>query len=187
MNKIVGNFNFIETSIKDVYEIQPQKFGDDRGYFFETYKSEDFIKAGLTYDFVQDNQSMSKKGVLRGLHYQKKFPQAKLVRCIEGKVFDVCVDLRTDSKTYGKWFGVVLDSEKSNMLLVPRGFAHGFLVLSERAIFAYKCDALYNPNDEGGIKWDDASIAIDWPKVEHIILSEKDKMHKSFIEQNISF
>ena len=177
MEKEFGNFLFKETSIKDVVIIEPKKYGDNRGYFMETYKETDFNKAGLTYKFVQDNQSKSKKGVLRGLHFQKHYPQAKLVRCIEGEVFDVCVDLRKDSPTFGKWEGVVLSAEKGNQFMIPRGFAHGFLVLSDTATFCYKCDELYHPEDEGGIIWNDSDIAIVWPDVSDILLSEKDKKH----------
>lgn len=187
MEKIVGNFKFIETSIKDVYIIEPKKYGDNRGYFMETYKSDDFKEAGLCYDFVQDNQSKSKKGVLRGLHFQKKFPQAKLVRCIDGEVFDVCVDLRKDSPTYGKWEGVVLSAEKGNQFMIPRGFAHGFLVLSESATFCYKCDELYHPEDEGGIMYNDIDVNIKWPSIDEILLSEKDKKHPSLKESQIKF
>ena len=185
--KEIGNFNFIETSIKDVYIIEPKKYGDNRGYFMETYKESVFNQAGLNYKFVQDNQSKSKKGVLRGLHFQVHYPQAKLVRCIEGEVFDVCVDLRKNSPTYGKWEGVVLSAEKGNQFMVPRGFAHGFLVLSDSATFCYKCDELYHPEDEGGIMWNDADIGISWPSVEEVILSEKDKLHKSLKESGIYF
>lgn len=177
MEKQVGNFLFKETSIEGVYIIEPKKYGDNRGYFMETYKKKDFDEAGLDYDFIQDNQSKSKKGVLRGLHFQKAYPQAKLVRCIEGEVFDVCVDLRKDSSTYGKWEGVMLSAEKGNQFMIPRGFAHGFVVLSETATFCYKCDELYHPEDEGGIMWNDPDIGIDWPDVEDILLSEKDKKH----------
>ena len=159
----VGNFKFIETSIKDVYKIEVKKFGDNRGYFMETYKDTDFKKAGLNYNFVQDNQSKSKKGVLRGLHFQKKFPQAKLVRCIEGVIFDVCVDLKKDSPTYGKWESCILTAEQGNQFMIPKGFAHGFVVLSETATFCYKCDELYHPEDEGGIIWNDPEIGIKWP------------------------
>ena len=187
MNKCVGNFNFIETFIKDVYVIEPKIHGDNRGYFMETYKESDFIEAGLHYKFIQDNQSKSKKGVLRGLHFQKKFPQAKLVRCLDGEVFDVCVDLRKNSPTYGKWFGVNLTSEKANMLLIPRGFAHGFVVLSETATFCYKCDELYHPEDEGGIMWNDKDVGIKWPLDGEPLLSEKDKNHPSLLETNIEF
>ena len=183
----VGNFKFIETSIKDVYKIEVKKYGDNRGYFMETYKDTDFKKAGLNYNFVQDNQSKSKKGVLRGLHFQKKYPQAKLVRCIEGEVFDVCVDLRKDSPTYGKWEGVILSAERGNQFMIPKGFAHGFVVLSETATFCYKCDELYHPGDEGGIIWNDPEIGIKWPINFDVILSEKDKLHKSLKETYIKF
>ena len=183
----VGNFKFIETSIKDVYKIEVKKYGDNRGYFMETYKDTDFKKAGLNYTFVQDNQSKSKKGVLRGLHFQKKYPQAKLVRCIEGEVFDVCVDLRKDSPTYGKWEGVILSAEQGNQFMIPKGFAHGFVVLSEAATFCYKCDELYHPGDEGGIIWNDPEIGIKWPINFDVILSEKDKLHKTLKETNIKF
>ena len=184
MEKQIGNFLFKETSIKGVYIIEPKKYGDNRGYFMETYKKKDFDEAGLVYDFIQDNQSKSKKGVLRGLHFQKQYPQAKLVRCIEGEVFDVCVDLRKDSPTYGKWEAVVLSAEKGNQFMIPRGFAHGFLVLSETATFCYKCDELYHPEDEGGLMWDDPDIGIDWPYKEEPLLSEKDKKNLSLKELN---
>ena len=163
MEKIVGNFKFIETEIKDVYIIEPKLYGDNRGYFMETYKEESFKEAGLNYTFVQDNQSKSKKGVLRGLHFQKTHPQAKLVRVLEGEVFDVAVDLRKDSPTYGKWVGVILSAENNKQFMIPRGFAHGFVVLSETATFCYKCDELYHPEDEGGIMWNDKDINIKWP------------------------
>ncbi len=182
MDKLVGNFLFKKTSIEGVYKIDVKKYGDNRGYFMETYKKADFDKAGLVYDFVQDNQSKSKKGVLRGLHFQKKFPQAKLVRCIEGEVFDVCVDLRLGSPTYGKWEGVLLSAEQGNQFMIPRGFAHGFLVLSDSATFCYKVDEFYHPEDEGGLKYDDPDIGIAWPNVEEILLSEKDKSNHAFRE-----
>ena len=183
----IGNFRFIETSIKDVYVIEPKKYGDERGYFMETYKKSDFDAAGLRYDFIQDNQSKSKKGVLRGLHFQKTHPQAKLVRCIEGEVFDVCVDLRKNSPTFGKWEGVILSAEKGNQFMVPRGFAHGFVVLSESATFCYKCDELYHPEDEGGIMWNDPDVGIAWPDVGAVLLSEKDKKHPRLKESNVVF
>ena len=148
MEKIVRNFKFIETEIKDVYIIEPKLYGDNRGYFMETYKEESFKEAGLNYTFLQDNQSKSKKGVLRGLHFQKTHPQAKLVRVLEGEVFDVAVDLRKDSPTYGKWVGVILSAENNKQFMIPRGFAHGFVVLSNTATFCYKCDELYHPEDE---------------------------------------
>ena len=144
MEKIVRNFKFIETEIKDVYIIEPKLYGDNRGYFMETYKEESFKEAGLNYTFLQDNQSKSKKGVLRGLHFQKTHPQAKLVRVLEGEVFDVAVDLRKDSPTYGKWVGVILSAENNKQFMIPRGFAHGFVVLSNTATFCYKCDELYH-------------------------------------------
>ena len=187
MEKTVGNFTFIETFIKDVFIIEPKKFGDNRGYFMETYKESDFKEPGLNYKFIQDNQSKSKKGVLRGLHFQKKFPQAKLVRCIEGEVFDVAVDLRKGSPTYGKWYGVVLSAEEGNQFMIPRGFAHGFLVLSETATFCYKCDESYHPEDEGGITWNDPDIGIEWPMIDDILLSEKDKKHPSLRESKMEF
>lgn len=187
MEKIIGNFKFIETSIKGVFVIEPKKYGDDRGYFMETYKKADFDTAGLVYDFVQDNQSKSKSGVLRGLHFQKTFPQAKLVRCIEGEVYDVCVDLRKGSSTYGKWEGVALSAEKGNQFMIPRGFAHGFVVLSESATFCYKCDELYHPEDEGGIIWNDPDIGIDWKFGGEVLLSEKDKRHPLLKDVKVEF
>lgn len=169
------------TPIKDLVIIEPKVFGDERGYFYEAYNKNTFHELGLDYDFVQDNQSFSRKGVLRGLHFQKNYPQAKLVRVIEGEVFDVAVDLRKDSPTYGKWYGVVLSGENKKMFMIPRGFAHGFLVLSETAIFSYKCDDFYHPNDEGGIIYNDPTIGVEWPKLDcEFVLSEKDKKHDKF-------
>ena len=166
------------TPIKDLVVIEPKVFGDERGYFYEAYNKNTFHELGLDYDFVQDNQSFSRKGVLRGLHFQKQFPQAKLVRVIDGEVFDVAVDLRKDSPTFGKWYGVTLSGENKKMFMIPRGFAHGFLVLSETAVFSYKCDDFYHPNDEGGIIYNDPDIGIEWPKVDcELVLSEKDKKH----------
>jgi len=167
--------------------IEPMIFGDDRGYFTETYNKSDFLTAGLSFDFVQDNQSRSKRGVLRGLHYQREYPQAKLVRVIEGEVFDVAVDLRRDSVTYGKWVGVVLSNENKKQFLIPRGFAHGFVVLSDYATFCYKCDEYYHPKDEGGIIWNDSDIAIDWPLKEGILLSEKDSKRPTLKEAGVEF
>lgn len=187
MEKQIGNFIFKETSIKDVFVIETKKFGDNRGYFMETYKKQDFDNAGLKYDFVQDNQSKSKKGVLRGLHFQKTFPQAKLVRCLEGEVFDVCVDLRKNSETYGKWEGVVLSGEKGNQFMIPRGFAHGFLVLSDTATFCYKCDEIYHPEDEGGIAYNDPDVNINWNFDGEILLSEKDKKHPCLRKSKVVF
>lgn len=170
----MGKFKFIATKIKGVYVIEPTVFGDNRGYFMETYNGQDFRDAGLHYTFVQDNQSASVKGVLRGLHFQKTHPQAKLVRVLTGEVFDVAVDLRKDSVTYGQWVGEVLSGENKRQLMIPRGFAHGFLVLSDYAEFAYKCDDFYHPEDEGGIIWNDPDINIQWPLTEGLRLSEKD-------------
>ncbi len=168
------------TPIKDLVVIEPKVFGDERGYFYEAYNKNTFHELGLDYDFVQDNQSFSRKGVLRGLHFQKEFPQAKLVRVIEGEVFDVAVDLRKDSPTFGKWYGVTLSGENKKMFMIPRGFAHGFLVLSETAVFNYKCDDFYHPNDEGGIIYNDPDIGIEWPEVDcELVLSEKDKKHET--------
>ena len=174
-------FELIDTPIKDLYVIKPKVFGDNRGFFLETYQKRDFEILGLKYDFVQDNHSKSKKGVLRGLHYQKNYPQAKCVRVIVGEVFDVAVDLRKDSPTYGKWYGVRLSTENKLMLMIPRGFAHGFLVLSDEAEFMYKCDEYYHPEDEGGIIYNDPDINIEWPHIDaEILLSEKDKKHPIF-------
>ena len=180
-------FQFYKTSIKDVYIIEPKVYGDNRGYFMETYKESDFTKAGLNYIFIQDNQSKSKKGVLRGLHFQRTYPQAKLVRVLEGEVYDVVVDLRKDSPTYGEYVGVILSSENKKMFMIPRGFAHGFLVLSDTATFTYKCDELYHPEYEGGIMWDDPEIGIEWPNCDEISLSDKDKKHPSLKDSKVVF
>ena len=145
--------------------ITPRVHGDNRGYFMETYSQRDMTEAGLDITFVQDNQSMSVKGVLRGLHFQKQYPQTKLVRVIRGSVFDVAVDLRPGSATCGKWFGILLTEENKKQFLIPKGFAHGFLVLSDTAEFCYKCDDFYHPNDEGGLAWNDPAIGILWPEV----------------------
>ena len=182
----MGNFRKIETSIEGVYVIEPTVFGDNRGYFMETYSQKDFEELGLNYNFVQDNQSKSKKGVLRGLHFQKENSQAKLVRVIKGEVFDVAVDLRPGSETYGKWEGVRLSEENKKMFMIPRGFAHGFLVLSDEAEFTYKCDDIYNPNAEGGLAWNDPDVAINWPleniKEDELLTSEKDAKWPSLKE-----
>lgn len=148
--------------IEGLYVITPAVHGDSRGYFMETYNENDMKEAGINITFVQDNQSMSTKGVLRGLHFQKQYPQTKLVRAIKGSVFDVAVDLRSGSKTYGKWLGVLLTEENKKQFLIPRGFAHGFLVLSDTAEFCYKCDDFYHANDESGLAWNDPEIGIDW-------------------------
>ncbi len=175
----MGKFQFIDTGIKDLYIIEPTVFGDHRGYFLETYHFEEFKKAGLDMVFVQDNQSKSKKGVLRGLHFQKKNPQGKLVRVISGEVYDVAVDLRAGSKTYGQWHGVLLSDQNKRQFYVPEGFAHGFLVVSETAEFVYKCTRYYDPSDEGGLLWNDPDIDIEWPISNDIevLLSEKDKVN----------
>ena len=179
-------FKKIETAIKDVYIIEPTVYGDNRGYFMETYSKKDFEEIGLNYDFVQDNQSKSKKGVLRGLHFQKENTQAKLVRCIKGEVFDVAVDLRPESETYGKWEGVILSEKNKKMFMIPKGFAHGFLVLSDEAEFTYKCDDIYNHEAEGGLKYDDPDIGIKWPmdkiREYELLTSEKDEKWPSFKE-----
>lgn len=178
----IGNFTFIETEIKDVYIIEPRVFGDNRGYFEETYQYENFKEAGLDMIFVQDNESKSKKGVLRGLHFQTKYSQGKLVRVLQGEVFDVAVDLRKDSSTYGKWTGAKLTAENKKMFYIPENFAHGFLVLSEEATFAYKCTNLYHPEFDSGIIWNDKDINIKWPLtgIEEILLSDKDKIQQTF-------
>ena len=185
-NQIIsGNFTFTDTSIEGAKIVDVKVYNDERGYFMETYKRPDFVAGGIDCEFVQDNQSSSTKGVLRGLHFQIEHPQAKLVRVVSGSVFDVAVDLREGSPTYGKWEGVVLSAENKRQFFIPRGFAHGFLVLSESAELCYKCDDIYHPNDEGGLIWNDPTIDVQWPPLEgddlfdenKIILSEKDRLH----------
>lgn len=158
----MGQIKVTKAPIDGLYIIEPTVHGDSRGYFMETYNKHDMEEAGLNLNFVQDNQSMSVKGVLRGLHFQKQYPQGKLVRVIKGKVFDVAVDLRKDSKTYGKWFGVELTEDNKKQFYISEGFAHGFLVLSDVAEFCYKVTDFYHPGDEGGLAWNDLSIGIDW-------------------------
>ena len=177
MSMQVSNFTFTPTKISDVYIIDVKSYGDSRGAFMETYQQQVFSQAGITAVFVQDNQSSSTRGVLRGLHFQVAQPQAKLVRVIEGAVFDVAVDIRPQSLTYGNWVGVELSASNHRQLFIPRGLAHGFLVLSERATFVYKCDQFYNPASEGGLAWDDPSLAIAWPFTpgEQPVLSNKDR------------
>ena len=184
----MDNFSFTKTDIEGVYIVEPKLFGDSRGYFMETYNAEIFKANGLDYDFVQDNQSKSRKGVLRGLHFQKNHPQAKLVRVLNGEVFDVAVDLRKDSATYGKWVGAKLSGENKKQLMIPRGFAHGFLVLSDEAEFAYKCDDFYHPEDEGGIMYNDPDVNIEWPEIDcDYLLSDKDQKHPTLKESNVTF
>lgn len=185
-----GNFTFTHTAIDGVIIVDVKTYGDKRGCFMETYKKPDFIKGGISCDFVQDNQSSSVKYVLRGLHFQKNHPQSKLVRVIKGKVFDVAVDLRQDSPTFGKWEGCILSYENKRQFFIPRGFAHGFLVLSDEAEFCYKCDDVYHPDDEGGIRWDDKNVGIKWPvpdgeqtlDISRLILSTKDRDSGSLSE-----
>lgn len=169
-------FEFKRLEIPEIILIRPKVFEDERGFFMETFKKEDFEKFGIKGEFVQDNHSKSKYGVLRGLHFQKKpYEQAKLVRCIKGIIFDVAVDIRRDSKTFGKYVGVILSEFNKLILYVPRGFAHGFLTLSSEAEVVYKVDNKYSPENEGGIIWNDPEINIKWPEIETVILSEKDK------------
>lgn len=181
--------DFIKTSIEGVYIIEPKIFGDNRGYFMESYNEKEFIQAGLHLNFVQDNESKSKKGVLRGLHFQVKHPQGKLVRVTKGSVFDVAVDLRRGSPTFGKWEGIILSEENKKQFYIPEGFAHGFLVLSDEAIFNYKCTDFYFPEYDRGLLWNDLSVGIRWPihLVEEVILSEKDKNLKELKELSIPF
>jgi dTDP-4-dehydrorhamnose 3,5-epimerase len=177
----MGKFKFTETGIEGLIIIEPTVFGDNRGYFMETYQEEEFKSAGIPTNFVQDNQSKSKKGVFRGLHFQNKNPQGKLVRVLEGEVYDVGVDLRSDSPTFGQHYGVLLSGENNKQFYVPEGFAHGFVVLSETATFTYKCTRLYDPTDEGGLRWNDPTLAIDWNIPEdEVLLSEKDKVQPLF-------
>ncbi len=172
----MGKLTVEKTDIEGVLIITPEVREDSRGYFMETYQKKDFEAVGVNVEFVQDNQSASRKGVLRGLHFQKQYPQDKLVRVIKGAVYDVCVDLREGSKTFGKWVGVELSEENKKQFFIPKGFAHGFLVLSDYAEFVYKCSDFYHPNDEGGIAYNDPDIAVKWPMEEglELIMSEKD-------------
>jgi len=192
----MGEFVVTQTGIEGLAIIEPKVYGDSRGYFLETFNRRDMEALGLDFDFVQDNQSLSVKGVLRGLHYQKEYPQTKIVRVLTGEVFDVAVDIRRGSPTYGKWFGVLLSAENKKQFLIAKGFAHGFLVLSDEAEFAYKVDDYWHPEDEYGIRWDDPDLNIKWPEVDivkkemldgtKLILSEKDLKWDSFdlIEAN---
>jgi dTDP-4-dehydrorhamnose 3,5-epimerase len=174
-------FTFSICPISGLFEIQPKVFGDNRGYFMESYSQKYYEDAGIAAHFVQDNQSSSVKGVLRGLHYQKKHPQGKLVRAIEGEIFDVAVDIRPSSPTCGQWYSVILSGKKQNQFFIPEGFAHGFLVLSDTALFTYKCTDFYIPEDEQGIIWNDPTIGIKWPDLGmDYILSDKDKTFPEF-------
>lgn len=182
----MGKFEFKKCGdIEGLYEIQPTVFGDARGYFMENYNYKDFKEAGLNMVFVQDNESYSTKGVLRGLHFQKNHTQGKLVRAISGEVFDVAVDIRKGSKTFGKWYGVTLSAEKKNMFYVPEGFAHGYYVLSETAHFLYKCTDFYDPSSEAGIPWNDERIGVKWPipDGETPVIAEKDSRYPAFSEE----
>ncbi len=184
----MAKFEFIQTGIEGLVIIKPSVFGDNRGYFMETFQKDEFFANGIKDDFVQDNQSSSTKGVLRGLHFQKQHSQGKLVRVISGEVYDVAVDLRPNSKTFGKSYGVVLSAENKLQFYVPQGFAHGFLVLSETAEFFYKCTDFYNPQDEGGLMWNDPQLNIEWPKLDvPFNLSDKDKINKKLSEQTFEF
>lgn len=180
----MGKINVTKCEIEGLCVIEPTVFKDSRGFFMETYNQKDFEEEGLNMVFVQDNQSMSTKGVLRGLHFQKQYPQGKLVRVVRGAVYDVAVDLRASSKTYGKWFGVELSAENKKQFYIPEGFAHGFLVLTDEAEFVYKCTDFYHPNDEGGLAWDDEEIGIEWPITEdmELVISEKDQKWKGLTE-----
>lgn len=180
----MGKFTRTDTNIEGLCILKPTVFEDNRGYFFESYNANDFKEIGIENIFVQDNQSKSSKGVLRGLHYQLEHPQAKLVRVIKGEVYDVAVDLRPDSPTYGQYHGVILSAENKLQFFIPRGFAHGFLVLSDEAEFTYKCDDFYHPNDEGGIIWNDPDINIEWPFTEGLIQSEKDQNWPTLAERD---
>lgn len=174
-----GNFTFSTTGIEGALIVDCRSFGDERGSFMETYKRPDFVAGGIETEFVQDNQSSSVRGVLRGLHFQIKHPQAKLVRVVQGEVFDVAVDLRPSSPSYGRWEGITLSAESGRQFFIPRGCAHGFYVMSDTATFIYKCDDVYRPHDEGGLMWNDSSLGIEWPfdDREQPILSERDLHH----------
>lgn len=185
----MSNFKFIETEISGLYIIEQKVFIDQRGYFMETYNEKAFKEVGLDLKFVQDNQSKSKKGVLRGLHFQKQYPQGKLVRILKGEVFDVAVDLRKNSPTFKKWYGCILSEENRKQMYIPEGFAHGFLVLSDEAEFAYKCTDFYHPEDEGGYLWSDPTFNIEWPlgNIRELSLSEKDRSYLLFNENEFYY
>ncbi|MBR4036233.1 MAG: dTDP-4-dehydrorhamnose 3,5-epimerase [Oscillospiraceae bacterium] len=184
----MAKFEFIKNEIEGLVVIKPTVFGDDRGFFMETFHKDEFAAAGITREFVQDNHSKSSKGILRGLHFQTENTQGKLVRVIKGEVFDVAVDCRPGSKTFGQWYGVTLSEENKVQFYVPEGFAHGFLVLSDEAEFVYKCTDIYNPKAEGGVPYDDETIGVQWPQVDcEIKLSEKDKKHTPFAQQKFEW
>lgn len=184
----MSKFKKIETGIRDLYVIEPTVFGDNRGFFMETYSKKDFNDIGLTMDFVQDNHSKSKKGVLRGLHFQVKHTQGKLVRVTKGSVYDVAIDLRKNSETFGKWYGVELTEENKKMFYIPEGFAHGFLTLEDETEFQYKCTDYYAPEYDSGVLWNDKNINIEWNlekyglNEETILLSEKDKKQQTLLQ-----
>ena len=180
----MGKITVETCHIEGLKVITPSVYGDERGYFMETYNYNDFKEAGIDQNFVQDNQSASKMGVLRGMHFQINYPQDKLVRVIKGEVFDAVIDLREDSKTFGQWHGVRLSAENKKQFFIPKGFAHGFLVLSEYAEFAYKCTDFYNPNDEGGLLWSDSEIGIQWPVSDgmELTISAKDQAWKGIAD-----
>lgn len=179
----------IETPIPGLLVIEPSVFADERGYFFESYNETKFTKAGLISEFVQDNESKSQRGVIRGLHYQlAPYSQTKLIRVVHGTVYDVVVDLREGSPTFGQWFGLEVSASNKSQLYIPKGFAHGFSVLSEYAIFSYKCDALYNPAADRGIRFDDPALNIDWKlPLDEALISGKDLLHPSFADAEINF
>lgn len=184
----MGKLTFVETGLPGVLVIEPTVFGDARGYFMETFQKEEFAAAGITDEFVQDNQSKSSRGVLRGLHFQKEHTQGKLVRVTKGEVFDVAVDCRPNSATFGKWVGVTLSEENKKQFYVPKGFAHGFLVLSDEAEFCYKCTDYYDPTAEGGIPYNDPTVNVEWPDCGcEYLLSEKDKKHEPFAAQTFDY
>ncbi len=184
----MANFTFIKTELPGVLLVEPAVFGDARGYFMETYKKEEFAAAGITREFVQDNQSSSTRGVLRGVHFQKEHTQGKLVRVLHGQVFDVAVDCRPHSPAFGRWAGFTLSGEDRRMLYIPEGFAHGFLVLSDTAEFSYKCTDTYCPSAEGGIPWNDPDIGIRWPDAGcEYLLSDKDRRHTPFAQQDFGY
>ena len=173
------SFEFEKQNIEDVILVKPKVIGDNRGFFMETYKKSDFVANGIDVEFTQDNHSKSTKGVLRGLHYQAKpYGQAKLVRCVKGRIYDVAVDIRKNSKTFGQYVKIELSEENRNMVFIPEGFAHGFVVLTDEVIFQYKCDNFYAPQSEGAIAWNDPDLRIDWKvPADKIVLSEKDTKH----------